>query len=210
MLGRCAYNHLCTLSRRDKSRSVTELPAILRILKYALSYISHRFIHALEVLFGSEVLERPLIGYFDVYAHSVGIQSRLIDKFARCSGNALQVNVTVEAMHGAQLLSHPCKPLHRIVGIAHDTRAEKQTFDIVSAIKLHRHLNDLAHRHCSPLYVVAATIYAVGAVIHTVVRKHNLKQGYATPIVGKTMTNANSADCVSYAVALYSATNSAA
>ena len=146
------------------------------------------------VLLRREQLQRLLLGNLDVHAHAVGIAAGLVKQLLRAAGNALQVDVAVEAVDGPQVAGNSREALHRVVGIAHHAAAEEQALDVVAAVELHRNLLQLRDRERRPLDVVRAAVDAVGAVVHAVVGQHHLQQRDASPVVGKRVADAHSAD----------------
>ena len=133
---RSPYDHLCALTRRGETRGIPKLLPLLRTAQHALLNEAHRGEDTLVALIGSQRAQALLVGNLDVDAQTVGIAPRLVHQLLAASGNTFHVNITIEAMHGAQVFDHPYQPLHRVIGIAHHPRAEEKPLDVVAAIKL--------------------------------------------------------------------------
>ena len=93
--------------------------ALFRTFQHALLNVLHRQVHATMVFLRSQQLQIPLGRDFQVHAHTVGIQPRLVHQFLTGTGNTLQVDIAVETVLHPQVFRHPHQPLHRIIGIAH-------------------------------------------------------------------------------------------
>lgn len=125
---------------------MTVFPAVFFILQHTLLDEFHGLEHALVVFLRREQFERLLLGDLDIHTHTVGIASGLVEQFLRTARDALQMDIAIEAVHGAQIAGDGRQTLHRIVGIAHDATAEKQALDIVTTVELHRDLLEFADR----------------------------------------------------------------
>ena len=125
---------------------MTVFSAVFLVLQHTLLDEFHRLEHALVVFLRREQFERLLLGDLDIHTHTVGIASGLVEQFLRTAWDALQVDIAIEAVHGAQIAGDGRQTLHRIVGIAHDATAKKQTLDIVTTVELHRDLLEFADR----------------------------------------------------------------
>ena len=66
--------------------------------------------------------------------------------------------------------------LHRLVGTFPNSRTQKQSFNIISPVKLHRQPAYLLRGKGSPFYIIGCTIDTVFAVIDTLIRKKNLQK----------------------------------
>ena len=97
------------------------------------------------------------------------------------------MDISVETVYQAQTLSHTDKPFHRVIRITDDTGTEKKTFDVIAAIEFHREFYQFRHGKRSAGKVVATAVDTIGAVIDTVIGEHYLQQGYAPPVLGKTV-----------------------
>ncbi len=71
------------------------------------------------VFLRSEIFKRLFAWDLDVYAHAVGIASGFIDKLTRGSGDALEMDVAIEAVDQAQIFGYTGYALHCVVGVAH-------------------------------------------------------------------------------------------
>jgi hypothetical protein len=80
------------------------------------------------------------------------------------------MDVTAEFVFVAQRLSHGDQLLHRVIGALDNTGAEKKPFDVISFVKLDRKIGDLLRRKSGTWSVAGDPIYAVLAVVHTIVR----------------------------------------
>ena len=141
------------------------------------------------VLLWRQQFQRLLLGNLDVHAHAVGIAASLVEQFLRTARDALQVDVTIKAMHRPEVARNSCQPLHGVVGIAHHATRQEEPFDVVATIELHRDFLQLADRKRCSLDIVRAAIDAVGAVVHAVVGQHHLQQRDAAAVVGKRMAD---------------------
>ena len=144
------------------------------------------------ILFGSEQFEVFLFGYFYVDAETVGIQPGFIHQFPARSGNAFQMDISVEAVHLTQIFRHAYQPFHCIVGTTDHTGTEKQAFDIVSPVKFNCQFHQFGHRQGGAGKIIAAPVDAVGTVVNTIIGQHDFEQGDAPSVFGKTVADSPS------------------
>ena len=86
------------------------------------------------------------------------------------------MDVAIETMYQTKVAGDGCQTFHGIIRITHNTATEKQAFDIVTAVKLHRDLFEFANRKRGTLDIVGTTVDAVGTIIHTIIGQHDLQQ----------------------------------
>ena len=189
-LGGSAYYHLCALSCRSETRSVAVFLAFFRTFKDSLLDVAHRRIYTLMVFLRGKQFQVLLLRYLDIDAETVGIKPCLIHQFAAGTGNALQMDISVETMDSAEVLGNAHQAFHRVIGITHHPTAQEKPFDIVAAIELHGEVYKLGHRQRGTRQVVAAAVDAVGAVVDAIIGKHHFEQGDTTAVLGKTMADA--------------------
>ena len=63
----------------------------------------HGLEHTLMVFLRRKEFQRLLLGNLDVHAHAVSIVPCLVEQFLRTTGDALQMDVAVEAMNETQI-----------------------------------------------------------------------------------------------------------
>ena len=117
---------------------MTELLALFFVLQYSRLYESHGLENALVVFFGSQCLQRLFFGNLNVDTHAICPSAGLVEQLLGSTGDGFQMDVAIEAVNGAQVADDGCQTLHRVVGIAHDATRQKQPFDVVTPIELHR------------------------------------------------------------------------
>ena len=188
-LGGSAYYHMCALSCRSETMSVAVFLAFFRTFKDSLLDVAHRRIYTLMVFLRGKQFQVLLLRYLDIDAETVGIKSCLIHQFAAGTGNALQMDISVETMDSAEVLGNAHQAFHRVIGITHHPTAQEKPFDVVAAIKLHGEVHKLGHRQRGTRQVVAAAVDAVGAVVDAIIGKHHFEQGNATAVLGKAVTD---------------------
>ena len=159
---------------------------------------AHRQEDALVVFLGRQQLQRLLFRNLDVHAHTVSIATSLLQQFLRGTRDRLQVYVAIKTMYRAEVMDNGRQPFHRIVGVAHHTAAQKESFDIVAAVEFHRDFFQFRDRERGPLDVVCTTVDAVGTVILTVIRQHHLQERNASSVVSKRMADTYTTDSVAH------------
>ena len=124
---------------------------------------------------GSQAFQVFFCGNFYIHAHAVGIKPRFVYQFPAGSGNALQMNVSVETMHGTQVFGNTHQTLHRIIGIAHHSAAHEKPLDVVTPIELHGQLHQLADRKGGTRNVVRPAVDTIGTIVDTIVGQHDFQ-----------------------------------
>ena len=90
-------------------------------------------------------------------------------------------------MYLPQVFGNTHKALHRIIGVADYAGTEKQPFYIIATIKFHRQFHQFGYGEGGARKVIATSVDAVGAIVDTIIGKHDFQQRYAPPVLGKTM-----------------------
>lgn len=145
------------------------------------------------IFLGRQQLQVLLAGNLDVDAQTVGVEAGFVHQLAAGAGDALQVDVAVEAVHQAQIFGHAHQALHRVVGIAHHAAAQEEALDVIAAVELDGQVHQLADRQRGARQIVAAAVDAVGTVVDAIVGQHHLQQGDAAPVLGKAVADAHAA-----------------
>ena len=100
-------------------------------------------------------------------------------------------------MNGSKVFGDTDQALHRIVRIAHHARAEEQPLDVVPSIEFDGEVNEFAHGEGGTGNVVASPVDAIGTIINTYIREHHFEQGNASPVLCKTMADADTSHGIS-------------
>ena len=195
-LGRGADDDLCALSGGHEAWCVAKLAAVFLTLQHALADVTHRGEDALEVLVRGHAAEALFGGQLQVDAHAIGVEPALLDQLAATAGDALEVDVTVEAVRGAKVFDHAHHALHRVVRVTDDAGAEEEALDVVAAVELDGEVHELANGECGAWAVVRAAVHAVGAVEDAMVGEHDLQQRDAAAVGGEAVADADAADGV--------------
>ena len=143
---------------------------------------AHRRLDVREILLRRQLLERDLRRQLDVDADAIRPPARLLDQRRRSFRDGLQMDVATEPMLGAQRPRDGNHLLHGVVRIADDARAEEQSFDVISPVKIEREADDFLRREACPLHVAGRAVDAVQAIVDAVVGKQDLEQRDATAV----------------------------
>src|SRR5271167_4225034 len=95
--------------------------------------------------------------------------------FWRRARNRLQMDIAIESMLRSQPASYSDKLLHRVVRALNDSRAQKQSLDVIPPIKIERQRNDLFGRETRSPRIARDSIHAELAVVHAIIRQQNLQ-----------------------------------
>ena len=82
--------------------------------------------------------------------------------------------VSIEVMYEAQILDGSHQPFHRVIRVSDHAGAYKQSFNVITPVKLDRKIHQLGNGECSPRQIITSPVDAVGAIIHTIIRQHDL------------------------------------
>ena len=115
--------------------------------------------------------------------------SGLVDECLVGLGDGFEVDIPLEAMDLAQGARDRDDLLHRVVGIANDSRAEKKTFNVISPIEIKREVHDFLDGETSARHGARDAIYAVKAVVSAVVGEKNFEQRNAAAVRGVAMAD---------------------
>lgn len=140
--------------------------------------------------FGREQLEAGNGGDFHVDAEAVGIQPGFVQDFGRRFRNGFEMDVAVKSMFFAQFFSNPHQAFHGVVGVFEDAGTQKQSFDIVAAVKAHGQIHHFIDRKRRARDVVAAAGSAISAVVDAMVGQQDFQQRYAAAVFGETVADA--------------------
>ena len=154
---------------------MAEARTLLGALEHPLLDVAHRAVDAFVILVGSQQLQVAFGRDFDVDAHAVGVASGLGHQFAAGTGNAFQMDISVETMDSAEVLGNAHQTFHRVIGITHHPTAQEKPFDIVAAIELHGEVYKLGHRQRGTRQVVAAAVDAVGTIVNAIIGEHDFE-----------------------------------
>ena len=125
--------------------------------------------------------QTALRGQLDVDPEAVSMQAGLLDQALAGIGNALQMDIAVEALFSEQP-HRPDQMFHGSVRTSHDARTEEKPLDVVAAVEISGQRNDFFGCKGRPRHIIALPIYAIGAVIDAIVCQQDLEQRYAAPI----------------------------
>ena len=198
--GSGAYDHLGALSGGGKAGCMAVFLPFLGTFEGALLDVQHRLVDALVVFLGGQQLEILFRRDFQIDTEAVGIASGLAHQFLAGSGNALEVDISVEAVYLAQVFGHAYQAFHGVVGIAYHAGAEEKSFDVVAAVELDGEIHEFGDRESGPGNVVADTVDAIGTVVDAIVGEHDLEQGNAASVFGETVADAPSSHGVAETV----------
>src|ERR1044071_1067515 len=102
------------------------------------------------------------------------------------------MDITPKLMIDSQRTRHMHYLLHRVVGIPNDSGAEKQTFDIISPIKIQGELNDFFRCKSRPLHAARPSIDTVETIVDAKIRQQYLQQRNTTAVWRVAVTNPRS------------------
>ena len=190
-----SHDQLCALSRRGKPGRVAVFDHVLPALGNAVPEKAHGRQNILPLFVGRQQLQTGLRGQLDVDAHAVGQQPQLGEQRGTGPRNGLGVDITVKMVflpQDAQGLQHE---LAGVVGIVDHRAGQKQSLDVVAAVKLHGQIGQLPGREGSAPGVVGAAVDAIGAVIAAGVALQHFQQGDAPPVGRKTVAAAAGHGC---------------
>ena len=85
------------------------------------------------------------------------------------------MDIPIEPLLVPQLFHNSDKPFHRIIGIFENAGAEKQPFDVIAPVKIHRQFHNFFHGECGPLDIVAAPRHAESAIVDAMVGQQYFK-----------------------------------
>ena len=154
-----------------------------------LTNAAHGLAGAAEVFFGSEGGKAFLCRKFDVDTNTVSIFSGLVDEFLRGFRNGFEVDVAAEMMVFAKGARDLVDLLHGVIGIANNTGAEEEAFDVVALVEVEGELDDFLGSEPGTRGVAGAPVDAVVAIVDAGVSQENLEEGDAPAIGGIAVAN---------------------
>jgi len=83
------------------------------------------------------------------------------------------VNVSVEFVHKAKVFGYPDKPFHGIIGIADDSGAEEESFDIVASVEINGEVYNFGHGESCAGDVIALSVNTIGTIVDAVIGKQD-------------------------------------
>ena len=122
-------------------------------------------------------------------AHAICQETGLLDELLRCSRNRLHMDIALKMIDRPQPVKCLVKKLHRKSRTLENTRAQKQTFNIVSAVEFHRQPTDLVRRKSCPRYIIGTAIDTVMAVKYTLIGKQDLQKRNTSPVRSKAVAD---------------------
>jgi len=189
-VGGGADDQLRALSCRHKPGGGTEFFPVFGAFEHPLLDETHWGKHIGKILLGRQQLQVLLRGYLQVHTHAIGVSPGLGNQLVTGTRDAFHMDVAVETVYFPQELHYTDHLLHGIIGVTHHTRTEKQSFNIVPAIKRNGQLGQLIGGESSTFHIVAAPVGAIGAVVNTMVGEQNLEQGDTTAVGREAVTDA--------------------
>ena len=181
-LGRSPDDHLGALPGRGKFRRVPVADDVPSVFGDPVPNLLHRRENRLPALVGRKHRKARGTRKLDVDAHPVGQHPQPLDQPRVGSRNRLGVNIAVKMMLKPQKLQHPDHLLTGIVRISENARRQKQSLDIVAAVKLHRKLGQFLRLKSGAGGIVAPAVDAVFAVVHTDIGHQHLQKRNAPPV----------------------------
>ena len=101
------------------------------------------------------------------------------------------MNVPVVPMRRSQRLRHRNQLLHRVIDILNNPRAEKQTLNVISFIKLDGEVNYFLNAEPRTRRIAGHPIHAILTIVNAEIRQKNFQKRYAPAIRGVTVANTN-------------------
>ena len=151
---------------------------------------SHRLPGSGEIFFRRQFCQRRFGRQFDIDADAIRPASGFLDQGRRRFRDGLQMNVAAKPWSLPQRARDRDHLLHRVIGIANDSRAEKQTFDIIAPVKIEREPDDFFRRETRAPHIAGNAVDAIKAVVDAVVREKNFQQRNAAAIRRVAVANA--------------------
>ena len=118
------------------------------------------------------------------------------------------MNVALESMILPQRPGHTQHLLHRVIRILSDPRAQKQSLNVVPAVKIERERNHLLHREPRPPDVARSAVDAIQAIVNAEVGQQDFQQRHTPTVRRVTVANARprgAAQATSARIALHRA-----
>ena len=129
-------------------------------------------------------------GQLDIHAHAVRQSAQLFQKSRTGPGNGLYMDVAPEAFLLPQPAQRSKHQLTGIIRVLYHGGTEKQTLDIIAAVKVHGEGAELLRCKGGAAGVGGSPVHAVTAVKSAVIAHEHLQQGNASAVRCKAVADA--------------------
>ena len=187
---RGTHDELGALPGRGKGGSVAVFHQFLLILPAMFLNEAHGGEDGGFCLIRRKCCQSLLRRQLDIHAEPIRQITELPHQLRGCAGDGLGMDIAVEAVF---LPQDPQRLDHSQSGVVRafqNTAGEKQTLDIITAVKLNGQIGQFLGGEGGAPGVIAAAVDAVLAVVHAAIGHEYLQKGNTSAVCGKAVAAA--------------------